>query len=154
MGIIDAAYGAFCQERFPLPSEQQVAYLEKRIGVLLPEDYRQFLIEFNGGFFTEPDIVPPVDECPLDGLTSMKGIGATHPSAELATEADLATFDDNTPLQILPIGYTLMGNMLLLVTSPEYNACILLKKSYSDEYYLLAEGIEEFFERLREPLDE
>ena len=154
MNAIESGYAEFCMTRFPQPSESQVANLERRIGVALPDDYRQFLREYNGGFFREPRIVPIVDGCPFDRLTRLSGIGASHPSAELASETDLSLFDDNDPPQILPIGYTLMGNLILLITHPEDNGCILLKKAFSDESFFLADGIEELFGQLREPTDE
>jgi len=151
MNSIALAYRKFCEERFPLPSEEEVAALEERIGIDLPPDYREFLLEYNGGFFTEPDIVPPSDDCPLDRLTVLHGIRATHSSAELASISWLTLFDDNDPPQILPIGYTLMGNLLFLVTHWERNGAIALKKAGSDDSFPLADGIEEFFGLLREP---
>jgi hypothetical protein len=137
----------------PAPSEKQVADLEQRIGIRLPDDYRQYLLDYNGGYFTEPDIIPPIKECPLDCLNSMNGIGAPHPSAELASRGDLSLFDDNNPPQILPIGYTLMGNLIFLVTRPEDRGCIWLKKAFFGESFFLAAGIEEFFELLHQPSD-
>jgi hypothetical protein len=86
-------------------------------------------------------------------LTSMNGIGATHPSAELASPADLALFSDNDPLQVLPIGYTIMGNLIFLLTQLDDRGCIGLKKAGSEKSYYLAEGIEGFFNLLREPTD-
>lgn len=148
---IDYAYAAFCEERFPLPTEEQVAALERRMGVAFPADYRDFLIEYNGGLFTEPSIVPPDDDCPVDGLTFLNGIAATHPTAELATPAELGTFDDNDPPQIVPIGYTLMGNLIFLVTHPDDRGWIGLKKAWSDQSFFLADGIEDFFGLLTEP---
>ncbi len=152
MSTIEGVYREFCEKRFPLPREWQVAELERRIGVPLPADYRRFLLEFNGGFFREPQIVPPEDGCPLDRLTFMNGIGATHPVAELGSKDDLALFDDNDPPQILPIGYTIMGNLLFLITCSEDNGQIGLKKAFSDQSFFLADGIEEFFGLLRKPL--
>lgn len=155
MQSIEYAYNSFCEERFPLPTEKQVSDLEQRIGVTLPNDYREFLLEFNGGVFSEPDILPPSDDCPSDCLTFMHGIGSTlEDVAELASNLDLALFDDNDPVQILPIGSTMMGNLILLGTHPDDRGCIYLKKAFSDSSFLLAEGIEEFFELLREPSDE
>ncbi len=154
MSIIEAMYDNFCKARFPLPTEQQVVNLERRIRVELPVDYRQFILEFNGGYFTEPEIVPPVDECPLDRLTSLRGIRASHPSAELASDSDLSLFTDNDPVQTLPIGYTIMGNLLAVITHPEGRGSIFLKKAYSDQWFELADGIEAFFSLLREPVDE
>jgi hypothetical protein len=157
MSYIETAYKKFCKERFPLPSEQQVADLELRIGIPLPPDYRQWLLEYNGGFFTEPDIAPPSPACPLDRLTVMAGINATHPSAELCAPGGFtpATFDDNDPPQILPIGYTMMGNLLFLVTEPGADDCggIGLKLCDTSKSFSLGGGIEEFFGYLEEPKD-
>jgi hypothetical protein len=155
MNQIEYAYRRFSEERFPLPSEEQVAELEERLGVPLPDDYRQFVLDFNGGYFTEPKIDPPVEGCPSDRLTVLHGIGATLPDDELGAEAHLALFTDNDPLQILPIGYTLMGNLLFLVTvpEPEERGRIGLKKASAQDYFALATGIEEFFKLLREPQD-
>ena len=119
MTVIEAAYNAFSRERFPLPTEMQLADLEQRIGVTFPDDYRRFVLAYNGGYFVEPDIVPPVKGCPVDCLTFMYGIARSHPSAELASRRSLALFADNDPPQIVPVGYTIMGNLILLVTHPE-----------------------------------
>jgi hypothetical protein len=114
MKRIERAYQLFCKERFPLPSEREVQELETRLGCLLPADYRQYLLYYNGGLFAEPDIMPSSPECPLDGLTVMGGINASHHSAEMGMPKGFtpALFDDNDPPQILPIGYTMMGNLI------------------------------------------
>lgn len=154
MNAIELGYQKYCTDRFPQPTAAEIAELEGRLGVELPADYREFLLQYNGGNFNEPDIVPPEDDCPLDCLNCLWGIGATHESAELASPDKLVIFDDNFPCQILPIGYTLMGNMIILITHPEDNGCIALKKAFSDDTFFLAEGIEGFFELLREPLED
>ena len=154
MDKIADAYNRFCEKRFPLPSEFQVANLERKMGVPLPTDYRQFILTFNGGYFSEPDIVPPSDKCPLDGLTFLSGIGASHHSAELDWPPVLGSLRDNDPPQILPIGYTLMGNLLFVVAHPKGLGRIGLKVKFSDDSYFLADGIASFFGLLREPEDE
>jgi hypothetical protein len=153
MGPVESAYQILCRKPFALPGEEQVAALEQRIGVSLPDEYRRFILQHNGGWFNEPQIVPPSDESPEDRLTVLYGIGASHPSAELARARDLALFDDNDPPEVLPIGDTIMGNLLLLITHPEDNGSIVLKIAFSDECHFLAVGIEEFFPLLREPTD-
>jgi hypothetical protein len=72
----------------------------------------------------------------------------------LASRDDLALFNENDPPQILPIGYTLMGNLIFLITHPEDQGVIGLKKASSDQSYFLAAGIEAFFDLLREPSEE
>ena len=154
MRAIEAAYQKFCRDRFPLPTEEQVAALERHIGITFPEHYREFVLNFNGGWFTEPQIVPPSKACPVDRLTVLDGIGADHPSAELASEAHLALFDDNDPPHVVPIGYTIMGNLLILLTHPEPDdrGVIMLKRAYHEEYHRLAGTMEEFVGLLREPV--
>jgi hypothetical protein len=155
MTSIEYGYEAFTDERFPLPTEKQVANLEARWHIDLPSDYRRFLLEYNGGYFTEPQIVPSNPDCPIDRLNNLAGIGATHPSAELGGTGtynpDL--FDNNDPPILLPIGYTLMGNLIYLVTESEGRGVIGLKKAYTNVFFDLAEGIEGFFSLLRKPVD-
>jgi hypothetical protein len=151
MTAIDRAYSEFIDTRFPLPSEQQVAALEARWHIDFPPDYREFLLKYNGGYFTEPSIVPPHPDCPADRLNNLAGFNATHRSAELGGthgyNPDL--FDNNDPPIILPIGYTLMGNLIYLITELEGRGTIGLKKAWTDDYFELADGIEGFFELLR-----
>jgi hypothetical protein len=151
MEAIERAYQLFCRRRFPLPSEKQVADLELRLGIVLPGDYREFLLRFNGGYFFEPRIVPPVEGCPSDCLDVLAGIGATDPSAELGSPDGFSPdiFDDNEPPQILPIGYTLMGSLIFLITHADDNGWVGLKKADSDDSFLIGKTIEEFFDRLR-----
>jgi hypothetical protein len=152
MKAIEDVYRQYCTERFPLPSEQQVADLEKRIKVSFPDDYRRFLLEYNGGYFSEPYIQPPEDGdegCPQLALNLMKGIGASHSEAELGCPADLRLFDDNDPPKVVPIGDTPENSLIMLYTQPEGRGQIFLKQAFGD-WYFLAYGIEEFFELLRD----
>lgn len=148
------AYEKFVRIRFPLPTESQVADLERRAKVSFPDDYRRFILQYNGGFFNNPDVIPPDDECPSDRLDFLSGIAATHKCAELCSRSSLALFDDNDPPEVVPIGYTIMGNLLLMITHPEGNGSIMLKKASEESYFHLADGIDEFFGLFRAPLDE
>lgn len=149
MNIIHDSYDKFCKSRFPLPTETQVGALEQRLSVLLPNDYRQYLLKYNGGLFSEPEITPPTDECPLDCLTFMRGIQATHATAELGRQIDLSLFSGNDPLQLLPIGYTAMGNLIVLIIRGNESGYIGLE-AIGQGTFLLAKGVEGFFRLLRE----
>lgn len=151
MTTIENAYDRFSIERFPLPSEAQLAELESRIRVRFPSDYRQFVLEFNGGYFKCPEITPVGEGCPHATLEILFGIGASHPTAELGRLNSIALFDDNDPPKILPIGSTGMGGLIILDSAPgEGQGAIFLKKEFGDFYYL-TDGIEAFFALLREP---
>ena len=144
MGAIDTAYEKFCKKRFQPPAESEILRVEGRIGVSLPDDYRDILAKYNGGVFNEPDIVPTVENCPEDCLTFLHGIGATFPEAEIAREANLALFDDNDPVQLLPIGYTMMRGFIILATYVDDRGDIFYKKAFGNFYYL-CDGIRDFF---------
>ena len=150
MTTIEYAYNRFCVERFPLPSEEQVTALERRIGVTLPDDFRHFVLEFNGGYFDEPEILQPTDGCPQDGLNLMCGIGASHDVAELGCRSSLTLFDDNDPPLIVPIGSTGMGGLIILITEDEGRGEIWYKQALGS-FHFLADGIEDFFDLLSDP---
>ena len=138
-----------CLGTIPYPRRVQVAELEQRIGVRFPDDYRRFLLGFNGGYFKEPEITPVGEGCPLDTLEILFGIGASHWEAELCTTATMGSFDDNSPPKIVPIGRTGMGGLIILDDAPgEGRGSIFLKKAFGD-FYFLVEELEAFFALLR-----
>lgn len=151
MNTIEFAYRQFSRKRFPLPSEKQVESLERRMNLTLPDDYRRFILEFNGGVFTEP--VFEFEGGFRDRLTAMYGIGASYEAGELENLSNLSLFDDNDPPEILPIGDTMMGGLIILHVHPEVSGAIFYKQAYGDFYYQ-ADDIEEFFAMLREPEEE
>jgi hypothetical protein len=154
MNAIEASYRAFLKRSFPLPSEDRVGELETRLGVPLPSDYRRFIMEYNGGYFLDPEIHVPVDACAIDALDVLAGVGATNPFDELGAAGGFtpAIFDDNEPVEFLPIGYTLAGNLLYMdVRSTEYRGAIWMKIANSDKCIFLADGIDQFFRQLRQP---
>lgn len=151
MTTIENAYVRFAKERFPLPSEGQLAELEREIGVRFADDYRKFILEFNGGYFKCPEITPIGEGCPLETLAFLFGIAASHPEAELGRPDRTALFDDNEPPKIIPIGSTGMGGLIILDTAPgDGQGAIFLKQAFGGFHYLV-DGIEAFLALLREP---
>jgi hypothetical protein len=151
MNTIDDVYNSYCRKRFPLLTEHDVADLESRIGVTFPEDYRRFVLEYNGGFFSEPDIAGPIKRD--DALECMDGIRASHPIAELASERSLSLFDDNDPPQIIPIGSTVNGALIILTVVGAERGWIVYKWPSGGSCFLACD-IREFFGLLREPGDD
>lgn len=153
---IQYAYNRFCTRQFPLPSIAQVEEFEEAIGVVLPDDYRQYLLDFNGGFFSEPLIMCDEPGYPQDRLTLICGLGLAEDQSafDLFTYIDL--FDDNFPAQIVSIGDTLMGSLLFIVTDRdgEDYGNIGLKLAGKDDSFFLSSGIEDFFSSLKAPVPE
>ena len=153
LNTMEYAFQKFVTERFPLPSEEQIAAFERWLGVELPADYRQFISEFNGGIFDEPEIETDHQDCRGDALTFLHGINSGDEETELGTPSFMTLFEGNDPPILLPIGYTALGGILVLVVEEERRGAIVLKKAFGD-FYHLADNIEEFFELLHEPEDE
>ncbi len=151
MTTIESAYLNFSKERFPLPSDAQLSALEDRIGVVFPDDYRRFILEFNGGYFIKPEIDPVGDGYPQETLAFLYGIGASHQEAELGLPSRTALFDDNDPPKIVPVGNTGMGGLIILDTAPGEGRGDVFLKQASGNFYYLTDGIEDFFGLLREP---
>lgn len=151
MNTTENAYRQFSTKRFPLPSEAQLAELEQQIGIVFPDEFRQFVLAYNGGYFKCPEITPVGEECPLEALDSLFGIGASHPTAELGRASDIGLFDDNDPPKIVPIGRTGMGGLIILDTAPgDGQGAIFLKQAWGTFHYL-TDTLDEFFGLLREP---
>jgi hypothetical protein len=146
--MIRYAYSQFATERFPLPSEEQVLALEKRIGLNLPADYRDYILNFNGGYFSEPEIETDDEESGGDGLHYMFGIDSGHECSELADSVTLSIFEEIGPM-FFPIGYTALGGFIVIVIEEADWGTVYLKKAWGDFHYL-ADDVEEFFGLLRE----
>ena len=93
MTTIKRAYDQFSTKRFSLPSEFR-AFRTRRwqLGVRLPDDYRGFVLKFNGGYFNKPEITPVGEGCPQGHsclslwnrrVTSRSGIRTTKPNGAL-----------------------------------------------------------------------
>lgn len=130
MSTIAYAYNRFCIERFPLPDEKQFENLERQIDVQFPNDYRRYILDFNGGYFNDCSIACDNEECPQDGLRAMAGIGASHTEAELGNPAITSLFDENDPPQIMSIGRTTMGGLIAMMVRGEGYGEICLKQAW------------------------
>lgn len=149
--FIEGLYQKYCNERFSLPSILEIGTFEGRLGVPLPLHYRDYLLAFNGGCFDDPMVGDDESDWPCFSLSIFYGLGATGKAADLARPTNLNVFSNNHPFQILPIGCTPGGFLILLVTDPdgEDYGDVLLKTF--DETYFVAKSMREFFEQLHDP---
>ena len=63
MTNIESAYQRFSTERFPLRAKRRSRSLSND-WIVFPAEFRQFLLEYNGGYFKNPEIGPVNQECP------------------------------------------------------------------------------------------
>jgi len=145
---IDAVYSKYARHRNPLPSEAEVDALERRLNTRFPEDHRRFLLSYNGGHFEDAPFATQRHPQFRDRLTFLNGIRAAHPSEEVGSEGDITLFEENDPLEILPIGYTIMGNLLFIVLHPEDFGNIGLKLCDSEDSLYLGDSVQEFLQAI------
>lgn len=145
---IDAVYSKYAIKRNPLPSEADVGALERKLEIKFPSDYRNFLLNHNGGHFSDPRFTTKGRPRMKDGLTFLNGIRASHPSEELASDGDLALFDNNDPIEILPIGYTFMGNLIFIILHRDDFGVVGLKLANSSQSIFLGSNVKEFLETI------
>lgn len=97
----------------PKIGTRDIKLIEVKLGVVLPDSYRQFLLRSNGGAPTPDTIdVPGADGSPTD-VQIFFGIGALVESSDLAW--NLALITERCPgLQALPIACDSGGNLFCL----------------------------------------
>ena len=146
MEIEEVYQSSYLRSRLPPASESQVAELENRLGISLPDSYRNFIIQYNGAFFQNLSIKSPDDNYD-DGLDAIWGLNSEKPSREIGSQNLISIFDDNEdPVIIFPIGYTNMGVLLLtFVDFEEERGQVYGKYPSQDEFVFLGDNIESFF---------
>ena len=158
MTHIQNVYNLFCTERFPLPTADEVQSFESDVGMNLPLAYKRYLLDFNGGVFS--DAVIHFDE-PLsyewrdgvvtqdsDELDFMYGFHATLPAAEIGQHFDLSLRDASGKVDFLPIGYTTIGGLLMISLSERSFGFILIHFPSADVFEI-ARNLDAFFGLIR-----
>ncbi|MGK3998678.1 SMI1/KNR4 family protein [Sorangium sp. So ce1024] len=107
----------------PRISDNDIANFEERLGAVLPEDYRRFLLEFNGGS-------PTPDTVNIEGLPgayadvqTFFGIGRTIESSNL--DWNLATLTERLEAGMLPIAVDSGGNVFCLAIQGHRRGSVL-----------------------------
>jgi hypothetical protein len=139
-------------------SEAEVVALELRIGCRLPESYRCFLLENNGGVPT-PDM-DTIDIEHLLGSPTDVGefFGIDRPVTSSTIDWNLSTFEGRISNQMLPIACDSGGNLFCIslnerdygsVVYCDFNPGFGYHVSNSAIYYPVAPDFDSFLERIR-----
>ncbi|MGK3970046.1 SMI1/KNR4 family protein [Sorangium sp. So ce118] len=139
----------------PSISDADVSKLEQRLGAALPEQYRQFLLEFNGGS-------PTPDTVDIEGLPGTStdvqiffGIGRSVESSDL--DWNLTTLAERLEEGLLPIAADSGGNVFCLALRGRRRGNILycdLQSVFSDleatpELFPVASNFDAFLTKIR-----
>jgi hypothetical protein len=137
-------YKRFCKKRFQLPSIDEIKECEQFLQITFSARIRSYLGCFNGGLFTEPTL-PGLKMDTGDRLNVMYGIKAELSYCELMSPLNVSLFENELERLYLPIGYTLMGGLLLLCLDSDDAEQIFLEPASGKRLFFLAKNIEEFF---------
>lgn len=143
----------------PLTEEQISAY-EARLGRPLPQDYRNFLLQHNGGYPDPSDFEmqsPFKSDGDFGTVDWFLGIDVSEPT--LGLEYVLQTFADRIPPRLFPIARDPGGNLICLSSGGEDLGTVYFwdHERESEEgapateanLYRIAGGLEEFLNMLQ-----
>ena len=100
----------------PPISENEIRDVEQKFGIQFPEQYRQFLLQHNGGH-PEPNVFA-VPGDPIPGQSSMLEWFYCIDSTDVNhIERMILTFRERMPSECIPIGCDPGGNQICLVIS-------------------------------------
>lgn len=95
----------------PPLSAQDLEEFEERVGVTLPDEYRQFLLTVNGGWATT-DFHHPLTADGDFGIDCLYGIGIEDEYRSM--ERSLEAYEGRYPSEFLPVGEDPGGNLVLI----------------------------------------
>jgi cell wall assembly regulator SMI1 len=136
-------------------AEKRLSNFEREIGATLPIEYRQFLLNFNGGSPAPDNVdIEGMPESPTD-VQEFFGIGASDESSDLSWNKE--TFSDRIPTQMLPIACDSGGNLFCLSLANEDSGKVIYvdlqfigEQKQQVSFYEVAENFNAFLDKIRE----
>ena len=138
--------------------EEEILKLEDELGFTLPNDYKEFLINFNGG-------VPEVkySTFTLNELEENIGLQVLY-GLDLEENLDLREwyeeYEDDLLDDCLIIGHGIGFGFIVLVNSPEVSGVYFLDNSFElenssedENIYKISDTFREFIEELKSPVN-
>ncbi len=131
-------------------SEQALQELEEKLGVSLPEPYRRFLQEYNGGQPGQDAEILDIAGAPFVGADVKMFFGARggdEPDDLLSNKENLSgAFADH----LLPIANDHSGSVYCIVTRGKERGYVYYLDYYANwEPYFIAEDFDSFLQQLR-----
>lgn len=140
------------KNRFGILSENELIDFEKENSIKLPEDYRLFLLEFNGGA-PNPNRVKNPDTI----VSYLLGMHNQDYFASLYKHIDM--FKRRLPLSTFPIATDPFGNLFIMSVHPDVYGYIYFwdhegepeyqDGNYVDNCYFVAYSFNEFIDNLQ-----
>ncbi|MCE3200953.1 SMI1/KNR4 family protein [Paenibacillus sonchi] len=146
----------FTETNGPL-SMEQIEKFESKHGISLPDQYKGFLQEFNGGR-PVPKMFKISDEQGPDIVRLFFGIGDMYGNLD----ENIKIYEDRLPIGFVPIGNDPGGNVICIGTDEEFAGKIYFWDHEEEpedpddmsNVYLLANSFSDFLEQMYENPDE
>lgn len=100
-------------------SIQDIKAFEESVGVILPDDYKEFLLKNNGGYPVKITFTPDFSESdPITGKIHRQSTDVEYFFSlnEVAFEYEDMLDDEYIPSKYIPISRTSFGNLILICT--------------------------------------
>lgn len=139
----------------PLNTEE-LAQIEKDLGVRLPEQYRGFLLEIGGVRFGAMPLVKMMQSSPRGGPDSRETFNyffGAETEKHLALQERIGFFSGRISDKVIPIGADLMGNLTCLAIKGKRRGRVYFWDHDCGKLYLAATSFDDFLNRL-EPYQE
>lgn len=138
-------------------SEVEVIALEQRVGHRLPEPYRRFLLQHNGGRPTLDKDTVDIEHLPGSPTDVQVFFGVDDPIESCTIDWNLTTFRDRISDQLLPIACDSFGNRFCISLSGSDQGSVVychFSPTFGPHvgtaiYYRVAPDFDSFLERIR-----
>ena len=152
----DLAYSILHEdEREQGDAEHHIQELEKRIGVPLPTDYREFLTRYGGATFSDTFEAPLTEPghfdeyaCPevFFGFYKPEGSGRPH---SLDLPDNLRFYKSRIPKGFIPIARAIGGNLILLGVDARNRGRVYYWDHETSDVLAVADTVADFLANLR-----
>lgn len=140
-------------------SEEEIIHAEQRLGQAIPPDYRDFLLQYNGGYPERSDFQMSIKKEGLSDRGSIEWFLGIHSDQFDNLENYVNTYRSRIPSDLFPIAHDAGGN-LICIASGEKNAGQIYFWDHEfevdegeiptyDNVYFVADSLQEFLEKLR-----
>ncbi|MBX3414199.1 MAG: ankyrin repeat domain-containing protein [Pirellulales bacterium] len=136
-------------------SDKDIRDFEQKIGFTLPEDYRAFLLQRNGGWFCHDEVCPLKDPRGYQGeklidLDSLDSLSTDNVGLEYRRN----NYGGQLPPDMLVIGTAAMGDGLVVPLTGKRRGAVLLfdhegSGEWNERLYLIADSFETFMHSIK-----
>jgi len=150
------------EKTYNMISKKEIQKFEEKINSILPYDYRNFLLKYNGGK-PKDYIFPETEKLYSLALDELYGLDVEKDVKDLNWNYDILNGYERIMNQFIPIGNAINGDQFVLGVKGDFKGKVYLwdhneeldndkfqENILPDNMYLLADSFTDFMEQLEE----